>query len=87
MQALGRASGVIAPGNLADLVAIDSNQIALCALQPQQLIDGWLFAAGESVVADVWSAGRHIVRNGRHVAHERIANRYRAVMRGLVARL
>ncbi|NJR13477.1 MAG: formimidoylglutamate deiminase [Phyllobacteriaceae bacterium] len=86
-QALGRNAGQIAVGKLADLVAIDSAHPALCALTPAQLVDGWVFASHGDVVTDVWSAGRHAVKDGRHVAREAILNRYRSTMTALVARL
>jgi len=86
-RALDRRAGEIAPGALADLVAIDSNAPALCALEPEQLLDGLIFAAGERVVSDLWSAGRHQVRAGRHVAEESIARRYGAALRDLLARV
>ena len=86
-QALGRKSGAIAIGNLADLVAIDCNHPSLCALQPDQFIDGWVFASAGDVVTDVWSAGRHCVKGGQHIAREPILQCYRASMKNLVARL
>jgi formimidoylglutamate deiminase len=86
-RALGRKSGSIAVGNLADLVAIDGNHKALCALQPSQLIDGWVFAGSGTVVTDVWSAGRHCVTNGRHIAHDQIVSRYKTAIKKLVARI
>ena len=86
-RALDRGAGEIAPGALADLVAIDSNAPALCALEPGQLLDGLIFAAGDRVVTDLWSAGRHQVRAGRHVAEDAIARRYGAVLRDLLSRI
>ena len=86
-QALGRKSGAIAIGNLADLVAFDSKHPSLCALKPAQLIDGWVFASAGNVVTDVWSAGRHCVKGGQHIAREPILQRYRASIKNLVARL
>ncbi len=50
-----------APGALADLVAIDRDHPALAALDAGQLLDGWIFAADDRVVREVWSAGRHVV--------------------------
>jgi cytosine/adenosine deaminase-related metal-dependent hydrolase len=79
-QALGRDSGVIAEGKLADLVAINSDHATLCGLSETQLLDGWMFAAGDNVVTDVWSAGRHQVKEGRHIAREKTANRFRQTM-------
>jgi formiminoglutamate deiminase len=86
-QALGRRAGEIAVGNLADLVAIDSAAISLCALKEEQLLDGLCFAAGDNVVTDVWSAGRHQVRAGRHVARDAVATRFRKAIAALVSGL
>ena len=84
-QALDRNSGRIAQGMLADLVAIDSTDPSLCALREDQLLDGLVFAAKDSVVTDVWCAGRHQVQSGRHVAEETISTAYRAALSELLA--
>ncbi len=86
-KALDRNAGEIAEGKLADLVAIDSQNPALCALTSQQLLDGLVFAAKDQVVTDVWSAGRHRVREGRHVARDQIVSNYRQAMADLLAKL
>jgi len=86
-QALGRDAGVIDVGRLADLVAIDSTDTALCALRSDQLLDGLVFAAKDRVVTDVWSAGRHSVREGRHISREPIIAAYRAAMESLISSL
>ncbi len=83
-QALARASGSIATGNLADLVAIDSQSAALCALSRDSLLDGLVFAATDRVVTDVWSAGRHVVRGGHHIARDAVLAAYRTAMERLV---
>jgi formiminoglutamate deiminase len=82
-RALGRNAGVIAEGRLADLVAIDSNHLSLCGLREDQLLDGLVFAAGDGMVTDVWSAGRHQVKDGRHVARANISARYRKSIKEL----
>ena len=84
-QAMGRDAGEIAIGKLADLVAINGDDPALCMLRNDQLLDGLVFAAKGQVVTDLWSAGRHMVQGGRHVARDRIEARYRAGMKSLVA--
>lgn len=76
-RALRREAGVIAEDRLADLVAIDSQHPSLCALSPSQLLDGLVFAAPASIITDVWAAGRHQVRDGRHVAREAVLQRWR----------
>ena len=84
-QALGRNAGDISIGRLADFVAIDSTVPSLCALQRHQLLDGLIFAANDSVVTDVWSAGRHNVWGGQHIARDRIVKNYRKAVAELVA--
>lgn len=84
-QALARGAGAIAVGELADLVAIDSTSPALCALRDDQLLDGLVFAAKDTVVTDVWSAGRHAVKSGRHIRRDEITATYRAAMQSLIA--
>jgi formiminoglutamate deiminase len=86
-QALGRAAGQIETGALADLVAIDTSLPALCALTPEQLLDGLCFAAGDGAVTDVWSAGRHQVKQGRHVGREQILAAFRDTVQSLRAAL
>jgi formimidoylglutamate deiminase len=84
-QALDRNAGEITTGKLADLVAIDSTSPALCALTPNQLLDGLVFAAKDNVVTDVWSAGRHSVKYGQHIQRQHIIKNYRTAIAQLLA--
>ncbi len=84
-RALGRDAGVIAEGKLADLMALDRDHPSLCTLDLGQILDGLCFAAPDNVVTDTWSAGRHMVRSGRHVARERILAAYKAAVSDLLA--
>jgi formiminoglutamate deiminase len=84
-QALARNAGTIAVGQLADLVAIDGDHPDLCALKACQLLDGWLFAADDRVVTDVWSAGRHQVEQGQHINREHIVKHYRDAVQTLMS--
>ncbi|MFN3546148.1 MAG: formimidoylglutamate deiminase [Mesorhizobium sp.] len=86
-QALGRASGAIAAGLFADLVAIDPERDGLPGLAADRLLDGFVFAGSNRSVTDLWSAGRHAVRDGRQVAREAVAGRYAAAVRAVLARL
>jgi formiminoglutamate deiminase len=86
-RALGRKSGEIVIGQWADLVALDGQSDHLCGLQPKQVVDGFVFASDHAAVTDLWSAGRHCVRHGRHVEREAVSARFRAVMARLAARL
>lgn len=84
-QALGRDAGEIAEGKLADLVAISRSHPTLCALSDDQLLDGLCFAAPDGLVTDLWSAGRHMVKQGHHVARDRIIHAYRSAIADLLA--
>ncbi len=85
-QALQRHSGVIAPGHWADLLHLDGSHCGLDHLHADNLVDGWVFASGQNMVRDVWSAGRHCVVNGQHVLREQIQREYRATVQRLAAR-
>ena len=82
-RAAGRASGAIAVGQWADLLAPDTADLRLEGLAGDQLVDAFLFAGRDGLVTDLWSAGRHIVRNGSHIAREATATRFRATMQRL----
>jgi formiminoglutamate deiminase len=82
-QALGAASG-LAPGNLADIVSLDLNHPALIGAG-SDLLDRWIFAARPGVIDSVWRAGRQVVDQGRHVAADAIADRYRRTLGKLLA--
>ncbi|MFC3087262.1 formimidoylglutamate deiminase [Tabrizicola soli] len=75
-QAAGRASGAIAPGLWADLLALDGAAVDLIGKTGDTILDAWIFAGDDRMVLDVWSAGRHLVQGGRHIAREAIRARY-----------
>lgn len=84
-QAAGRGAGALAVGEWADLVALDTTHVDLDGLAGDRALDAFVFAGGNESVADVWSAGRHVVRGGRHVAREAIVRAYRDATRALRA--
>jgi formimidoylglutamate deiminase len=81
--AAGRRTGAIRPGLLADLVALDAGHVDLDGRTGDTILDSFVFAGDDRMVRDVWSAGRHMVRDGRHVARDAIAAAYRAALRDL----
>jgi formimidoylglutamate deiminase len=82
-RAGGRASGAIRVGDWADLLALDTGAVDLEGQAGDAILDAWLFAGDDRLVAEVWSAGRHIVTGGAHVRKSAITQRYRRVMAGL----
>ncbi len=83
-RAAGRESGAIAPGLWADLVALDAAHVDLAGRSGDRLLDSFIFAGGNDMVRDVWSAGRHMVKDGRHVRRDEIVPRYARAMAELV---
>ena len=75
-QAAMRDAGALAPGRLADLVALDAEAADLAGRQGDALLDSFVFAGGDAMVTDVWSAGRHVVEEGRHVLRDEITGCY-----------
>ncbi|MFK8033815.1 MAG: formimidoylglutamate deiminase [Hyphomicrobiales bacterium] len=86
-QAAGRDSGRIEVGALADLLALDSTTIDLVGKEGDDILDSYIFCGDDSMVSDVWSAGRHLVHNGRHIEHESIADAYRQTILSLTERI
>jgi cytosine/adenosine deaminase-related metal-dependent hydrolase len=85
-RALGVASGALAVGNTADIVILEDAHPALAWREDDQVIDSWIFAAGDGVVRDVFAGGRQVVRGGRHVRRDALLGSYVATMQRLLAR-
>lgn len=86
-QAAGRDSGTIRVGAWADLIAIDTELPDLTGREGDTVLDAWIFAGDDRMVTDLWSAGRHIVTQGRHIRRDAITARYRDTMARLRERL
>lgn len=82
-QAAERGAGVIAEGNWADLLAFDMSHPDLCGLRGDTVIDTFAFAGGTGMIGDVWSAGRHLVRDGEHINRAAITSAYRKAVAAL----
>ncbi len=79
-RAAGRGSGRIEAGAWADLVALDGDAVDFSGRSGDTLIDTWIFAGDDSLVRDVWAAGRHVVTEGRHRQRARIVERHAAAL-------
>jgi formimidoylglutamate deiminase len=82
----GKALAGGAQGLWADLVALSPREAFPAGPRPDLALDGWIFT-GDHAVTDLWSAGRHRVRDGRHVARDAIAVRYRECLAAIAERL
>ncbi len=83
-RASGRNTGKIAVGQWADLLSIDSSNINLLHSRGDSILDSFIFTSKQGFVENVWSAGRHMVKSGRHIARESITENYIKVIKELV---
>jgi len=81
--AIGRSAGVLAPGQVADIIALDADHPVLAGRNDDTALDSWLFSGDRSVVRDVWVAGCHVVVERRQATRAAIAQRFAATMRRL----
>jgi formiminoglutamate deiminase len=82
--ALGVAGDGIAAEAAADFVALDPSGVTLAGKRGDAVLDAWIFAAATRPDR-VWVRGRLLVENGRHVARDAIAGRFREAMLQLAA--
>lgn len=82
-QAAGRKTGFIKEGYLADLLALDTSHIDLEQHKKDTLLDSYIFSGDDRMISDVWSAGRHLVKNGEHVSRPEITKAYRKATKKL----
>jgi 5-methylthioadenosine/S-adenosylhomocysteine deaminase len=81
-EMLGLEAGVVAPGRLADLVAVDLGDASLHP--PTDLLKSVVFAMSPRAVTDVWVHGRRVVAAGRLTSLDEaeLLARVREVTRG-----
>jgi formimidoylglutamate deiminase len=79
-QAAGRATGAILSGNWADLVALDLSGPDFEGRKGDAILDTLIFAADDRRIAHVWSAGRPIVQNHRHIARDAVTRTFARTM-------
>ena len=83
-QALVRKSGSIVPGNWADLLMLDADALTLSGSTNDEILDRWIFSGADSLVREVWSAGRQMVADGQHIRHDEIERKYRSVIQEII---
>lgn len=82
-QATGRKSGRLEKGYWADMLALDTDNEHMWGRQGDTALDAWIFAADDTLVRDVWSAGRHVVTDGKHIARDAIIRAYKRTIHAL----
>ncbi|SNR48862.1 formimidoylglutamate deiminase [Paracoccus sediminis] len=85
--AAGRDTGAIQEGLWADLSALALDTPVMAGRKGDRMLDSLVFAGGDGLVRDMWAAGRHIVRDGRHRDRDRIVTDYLACIASLQERM
>lgn len=87
MASLGVPGGRLAPGEPADLVALDLDDPSIAGVAPEALPAAIVFAASPRAVRDSWVAGEPVISDGvparGRVAEARVRAGFREVLRRL----
>ena len=84
-RALRQPTGTLDVGQRADWIELDPDHPRLVACEEDEVLDAWIFAGDDRCVRGVWIGGDQLVVDGRHVRRERVARRYREVLRELLS--
>lgn len=82
-QATQRRTGRLEVGYWADMLALDTDNEHMWGRSGDTALDAWIFAGDDRLVRDVWSAGRHMVTNGEHIARRDIVASYKRTIDAL----
>ena len=82
-QATQRKTGRLEVGYWADMLALDTDNEHMWGRADDTLLDALIFAGDDRLVRDVWSAGRHMVMGGEHIARPEIIAAYKRTIDGL----
>jgi formimidoylglutamate deiminase len=84
-QALDRPGGTLGPGAAADIVSLNGDSPLIAGRADDEILDAWVFGGARDLVDGVWSGGRKVVSDGRHMRRETIAVRFGETLRRLAA--
>jgi cytosine/adenosine deaminase-related metal-dependent hydrolase len=76
------APACLAEGAPADFVSLDRDHAMSAGLQPDGVLDAWIFVE-RGLVDGVWVAGEKLVAGGRHKGRDAIETRFRGAMKAL----
>jgi formiminoglutamate deiminase len=84
-QACGLDIAGLRPGARADIVVLDDGLPELAAREGDAALDCLVFALRRNAISHVFARGRHVVKDGRHVARHAAEAEYRAALKRLLA--
>lgn len=74
--AAGRDTGAIKTGLWADMISVSLENPVMIGRKEDTMLDSFVFAGNDGLIQDVWAAGRHVVKSGKHLDHDRIVSDY-----------
>ena len=77
----GRKSGLIKESYWADIVALDLTSMHYSHLKDDEKLNYIIFSESRNVIDSVFSAGRHVVKNGQHCRREDIESVYKKALK------
>lgn len=83
--ATGRRVGLLEARRRADLLVLDEQHPNLDGVIESEVLGRVVFCGNDNLVRDVLCGGRWVVQDGRHVAQDEVAQRYRQALRDLRA--
>ncbi len=81
--AMTQPVGAIAPGYRCDIAVLDEAHPSLIGRIGDDLLDTWIFSAGNQCVKDMFVGGRQVVKDRRHFAEEKIARDFQSAVKRL----
>ncbi len=84
-KALQQKMGALVPGRYCDIVSLDEAHSALLGKSGDEWLNGWIFAGDGRCVRDVWTSGKHLVKQGRHIARDGARRAFARTLERLLA--
>ena len=78
--ACGRKTGSIEVDYRADFIVLDTPHPRLYGRREDSLLDSWIFSGNQNLVRHVYVGGRQIIKDGRHINEERVAENFRRTL-------
>ena len=86
-RALQINNGKIQKGFNADLISLPNTNNELDGLEDDKILDYWIFSSRENDVQKLWSKGKCLVENGKHLNFDNIQSNYRKTIKNLQEKL
>jgi formimidoylglutamate deiminase len=81
--AMAQPVGAIASGYRADIAVLDDELPSLSGRSGDNLLDTWIFSAGNPCVKDMFVAGKHVVKDRHHPAQDKILRDFQSAVKRL----